>query len=241
MKLIFPLIIFLFGAKALARLELPVNLNQLERQKDVEILGFSSVTKVLGNPYPLGGYSGIEMGYVMEVISTADLAALGNKTSTQGEASFSSISLSKGLFNNLDVGVQFSPFAQEESVNEFGGYLRWGFYQASFLPIHLSVSTSANNINFQNKVNMMTQAGDLIAGFTVEDLTLYMGMGTVRSIGTFIGGANGVTAEGSTMSEDVVSNHYLAGVNLKFSKMFLAMQLDRVSQATYSAKLGVRF
>ena len=86
-----------------------------------------------------------------------------------------------------------------------------------------------------------TQGADLVAGFTVEDLTLYMGIGTVRAIGSFIGGTNGVTDTGQTMSEDMSQLHYLAGVNLRFAKVFLAMQLDRVAQSTYSAKLGVRF
>jgi hypothetical protein len=241
-KFLFSIFIFsLVGSVSFARLELPRNLNKNERQKVVEILGFSTVTKILGNPYPMGGYSGLEMGYVMEVISTAELASLGGKTSTQGEASFSSISLGKGLYNNIDVLLQFSPFAQEESITEFGGQLRWGFYQADFLPLHLTLAGSANNVNYQNKVNMFTQGVDLVAGFTVEDLTLYMGIGTVRAIGSFIGGTNGVTDTGQTMSEDMSQVHYLAGVNLRFSKVFLAMQLDRVAQSTYSAKLGVRF
>ena len=227
--------------QVLAELEIPARMSSMDRKKALEILGFSSSAKILGNPYPLGGYSGIEIGYTTEVIGTGELATLGAKAKSQSETSFSSLTLGKGLYNNVDLFLQFAPFTQAEEISNFGGQVRWGFYQAEYMPAHLSLVVYANSTSFQNKISTVSQGSDLVAGFSVQDLTLYTGIGMVRSIGTFFGGDGGVTDDGETATEDVSSSHYLAGINIKFSKAFLAMQLDRYSQSTYSAKLGMRF
>jgi len=241
MKSFFFFIPILIAFNAWASLEIPNSMTTGDRKKVVEILGFSSAAKILGNPYPLGGYSGIEVGYTTEVISTGEMSRLGSKPSTQSETTFSTLTLGKGLYHNVDIFLQFTPFSQTEAITGFGGQLRWGFYQAEYLPAHLSLVISGNNTNFQNKINTTTQGTDLVAGFSVQDLTLYTGVGLVRSIGTFVGGAGGVTSDANTATEDLSTSHYLAGINVKFSKMFLAMQLDRYTQSTYSAKLGTRF
>lgn len=229
-------------AQAWATLDIPNTMTSGDRKKALEILGFSTASKLLGNPYPLGGYSGIEIGYTTEVISTGELSRLGGRTEkSQSETSFSSLTLGKGLYHNVDLYLQFTPFNQTEAITSFGGQLRWGFYQAEYLPAYLSLIVYGNNTNFQNKINASNQGTDLVAGFSVQDLTLYTGIGFVRSIGTFVGGTHGVTNDQTTATEDMSTSHYLAGVNVKFSKMFLAMQLDRYTQSTYSAKIGTRF
>lgn len=242
MKFYLSLFSVLFAAtQAWAALDIPQNLNTVDRRKATEILGLSSSSKILGNPYPLGGFSGVEIGYSTEIIPTSELSRLGNKTTSQSETTYQVITLGKGLYNNIDVYVHFAPQTQAEAITGFGGQLRWGFYQAEYLPAHLSVITYANSMSFQNKINTTSQGTDLVAGFSVEDVTLYTGLGVVRTLGTFAGGANGVTDTGDTAREDISDSHYVAGLNIKYSTVFLAMQIDRYSQAVYSAKLGFRF
>jgi hypothetical protein len=231
-----------FSCSVWANLQLPRNLTTADERRLTEILGYSTAGKILGDPYPLGGYAGIELGYAYEVIETGELARLGDKTSkSQSETNCSLMTLGKGLYENVDIFVQFTPFSQTEGISDFGGQVRWGFYQAEYLPAHLSLIGSLNTTNFQNKITTLSETTDLVVGFSAGDVTLYTGMGIVRSIGTFVGGVDGVTADGQTSKADVAMTHYLAGVDLKFSKTFLAMQIDRFTESTYSAKLGVRF
>lgn len=226
-----------------ASLEIPRNLSEEDRVRVTEILGLSSSLKLLGNPYPLGGFSGVEVGVSTEIIPTGELSHLGSKTSAQGETSYQMVTIGKGLYNNIDVFFQFAPQTQDEAIWGFGGQLRWGFFQAEYLPAYLTLLVSANSTSFQNKINVVTQATDLVAGFNVGDVTLYTGLGVVRAIGTFVGGGAefSVTDSGNTAQADVSEPHYLAGINLKISRAFLAMEIDRYTQATYSAKLGIRF
>ncbi|MGZ5279463.1 MAG: hypothetical protein ACXWC9_05950 [Pseudobdellovibrionaceae bacterium] len=253
MKFISFFISILISTSAVAALSIPKNLNASDRRKALEILGLSSSAKILGNPYPLGGFSGVEIGLTAEVLATGELSVLGDKSESQKETSYSLLSLGKGLYHNVDIFLQFAPFQQGEDISNFGGQLRWGFYQADYLPAHLSVIAFGNSTNFKNQVVTVSSGADLIVGFSVQDMTLYTGIGFARATGTFMGGTNGVTAPDidsstglplttrDTKSEEVSASHYVAGINVKFAKMFFAMQLDRYTQATYSAKLGARF
>jgi hypothetical protein len=151
------------------------------------------------------------------------------------------LTLGKGLYNNVDGFIQFGLSGTAENISNYGGQLRWGFYQAEYVPAFLSLVLSGSTTNFQNLIITNNQALDLVTGINVDDVTLYLGTGQMRVQGTFVGGASGITDTSETLRESISGNHFLAGVNLKFSKVFLAMQIDRYTQANYSAKLGFRF
>jgi hypothetical protein len=238
------LFLFLFSflpSLSWAELQIPKNLTADDRHRMTELLGLSTGEKILGNPYPLGGYAGIEVGYEYQVVSTTDISSMGDKSSSTSEVGMTQLTLGKGLYNNVDLYLQFTPFSQGSSVTGYGGQIRWGFYQAEYLPAHLSLVLSADSTNFENKATFSTQGGDLVAGFTVQDITLYAGLGWARAFGNFIGGANGITDDQATDKSDASSMHYLAGMNVKYDRVFIALELDRYTDANYAAKLGCRF
>jgi hypothetical protein len=204
-------------------------------------LGFGSAGKILDDPYPLGGYSGVEIGVSTQFIPTEDLSNLGAGTEDKGELTYYSLSLGKGLFYNIDTFVYFTPSFQSEELQSFGGQLRWGFYEASFFPISFSAMIYAGGANFQNLINITTSGWDLIGTVNMEDLALYFGAGSIRANGTFIGGADGITASTNTEKRDITEDHTFFGVNIGISKAFIALQVDRYSDSVYSGKLGYRF
>ena len=246
--MLFRFVIFLFVTNsAWAKLQIPTALSESDRSTVLQILGLGTAYKQLDDPFPLGGYSGVELGIVTEVLSTLDIGNLGAKAPPQDETSYVLLNVSKGLFNNIDVAAQFAPPGQNENMTYFGGQARWGFYQAEYLPVNLSLAVHATTMNLQNLVITSTQGLDLITGFSVNDLTLYVGTGFLKSQGTFIAGSTGVAAcpAASAFCEPIVENlsssHVFAGITFKFSKTFLALELDRFTLPTYSAKLGMRF
>jgi len=225
-----------------AKLILPTGLNSNDRQAVTEILGYGSTPKILGNPYTLGGYSGVELGVTSEVIPTSDIARLGSKAvQQQGETSYSVFTLGKGIYSNLDTYLQFGLLGGAENISNLGAQVRWTFFQAEYLPAFVTAVVSASSVNFQNLVVTTTQLADLVLGVSVDDVTLYLGAGFAKAQGAFTGGAGGVTDSSESVKENVAGGHYLAGINLKFSSVFIAMEIDRYTQSTYSAKLGLRF
>ncbi|MNJ99834.1 hypothetical protein D3C87_176150 [compost metagenome] len=221
--------------------KLPRNLDKQDRIRALEILGLGSAAKILDNPYPLGGYSGFEMGLAAEFIPVDELAGLGSGTTDNGELNYYTLTFGKGVYHNVDTMVYFSPITGDEEVGNFGGQLRWGFYEARFFPISFSTIVYGGGTSFSNLINVTTVGIDLIATVNVENVALYLGGGTIRAIGQFIGGADGITDNGQTIQEDISEEHLVFGLNVNFSKMFVALEVDRYVDSVYSGKLGFRF
>ena len=240
MKL-FGLLIVFWSSFCFAKLEIPGGLSLEERQKLVQILGTGSGVHILGDPYPLGGYSGAEIALSYESIPTADLAGMGTTATRKGEVSFAQLHFAKGLYYNLDLLVSFAPMGQAENISGFGGGARWGFFEAEYVPVSFSVQASANSTSFQNKINVTTQSLDLLGSFASDDFTFYAGIGTIKASGSFMGGAGGVTDTGQTEDVTVSTLRFIGGMTLKFSQTFFSLELIRAHQPNYAAKLGVRF
>ncbi|MGZ3773667.1 MAG: hypothetical protein ACXVCY_15175 [Pseudobdellovibrionaceae bacterium] len=220
---------------------LPKNLSQSDRIRALEILGFGSAPKILDNPYPLGGYKGVEVGLSSEFIPIDELARLGSKTTDRGELNYYTLSFGKGIYYNVDTYVYFTPFLQNESVQTYGGQLRWGFYEAAFFPLSLSGNFYTGGANFSNLINVTTVGVDLIATVSMDNVAIFIGTGRIRASGKFIGGADGITSSQTTESHDINDTHTVFGLNVNFTKAFMAFEIDRCTDSNYSGKLGYRF
>ncbi len=231
----------LAASKAQAVLPIPGQLASGDRSKIMQVLGYGSSTKILGDPYPLGGYDGLEVGISTEVLQTDQIAALGTHAQPQAQTSYNTITVGKGIYNNIDSFVTFSLMGQSENVTNLGGQIRWGFFQASYLPIYLSAILHANSFNCENLIVTNTLGMDLIAGFKEGDVTLYFGGGPIRAQGVFSGGLGGITDSGQATGAGIMDSRFLAGLNLKFGKYFIAGEMDNYASAAYAVKLGYRF
>lgn len=235
------LVIFFFSLPTFAKLDIPKNLNNKDREVATEILGASAAMKLLGDPYPLGGFSGVELSVSSEYISTNGISRLGDKAIPQSETNYNVFSFGKGVYNNLDVYFQFGLLDNSENLSNFGGQIRWGFLEADYIPAYMSFVVSGNSVNYQNKIAVNNYGADIVAGVNVEDITVFVGGGVLKTQGLFMGGPNGITDDQNTHKENLITNHYLAGINVDFSNVFIALQIDRYSFPAYSGKLGIRF
>jgi hypothetical protein len=226
---------------AFAASSIPANLSTTEQQKVLEVLGFGSASKLLSSPYPLGGYSGVEISLGSEYIPLADVASLGNKNSSRGDLNYLDVTIGKGLFYNIDIMIQFIPIPQSESLSGFAGQIRWAFYEASSMPAVLSIIGHTASTNFNNVVSAETTGFDLVGSVNMQDVSLFVGVGQARSLGSFVGGSNGVTSSGQTESADVKSSHTVFGININIGQAFVAMEVDRYVQSTYGGRVGWRF
>jgi len=235
------LILLFISSFAYSELRIPYNLSASDRNTALEILGFGTAMKILGDPFPLGGYSGIEFGLSTSILSSSDISRLGNRSTSQTETSYQMLTAGKGLYKDVDILVGFAFAGQTENIQSFGMQLRWGFFQAEYLPVYASLVFSSANTRFNNFIVTNNYNYDLILGFKEGDVTLYFGGGVLTAQGEFSGGNGGITNSGLTEYNSLVGNHFLAGINIKFSNLFTAFELDRNSAPTYSAKLGYRF
>jgi hypothetical protein len=232
----------LYTASASAAIQIPHSLNQSEREETLRIVGFGTASKILSDPYPLGGYAGFEAGVSVETLPTEDIGRMGAKLATpQQDVSYPKFTIGKGLYNNLDIFFHFIPYNQMSELSQWGGLVRWGFYQATFSPLSASILVHMNNANISNLVTTRALGTDLIGGINVKSVSLYAGIGYLQSWGTFLGGPSGVTDTGSLETASVAGLHTLVGLNLHIADFFLAAELDRYTQSVLSGKFGVRF
>lgn len=229
-----------FSTQAHAAILIPGNLTATDRVEALKIIGMGTSSKLLSDPYPLGGYDGLEMGLSIESLPTDDLGRLGNRlVAPQQDVAYPKLTIGKGVYNNIDAFVQFTPYTRQDELSQFGGILRWGFYQAQFQPLSAAFLVHMNNGNVGNVLTTRTYGVDLVGGMNVSNVALFAGLGFLESTGTYAGS---VTSSGGIESESVNGYHTVYGANIRIlEKGFLALQIDRYSVAVFSGKLGVRF
>lgn len=243
--------VFLLPLSAMA-IDIPKGLNSNARMDVTRILGVTSSPKMLTNPYPLGGYSGFELGLSMEVINTRELQRVGtSSTSDQEELRYTRLTIGKGLFHDVDFFLHAIPPIANVSISDYGASVRWAFYQAEFLPIHSSLWVYGNQINYQNSFMNQNLGGDLVFGLNVDNFAVYFGMGMIYSKGSFLGGnsGSGTVASGdpelnndtNLARTDLRTVHSVVGCTVSFMDFFVSGQIDRYSDPVYSAKFGIRY
>lgn len=240
----------LFSTPAQA-IEIPKQLTSADRVEVVKMLGMNTSSKLLTNPYPLGGYAGFEVGLSVEIIDIEDLKRLGATVDNEErEFRYPKLSVGKGLYNDVDMFFHFIPAAPGIKISEYGGLLRWSFFQAKFVPINLSWNVHASHIDINDSFESQTVGTNLISGINVQNFSIYFGVGYLESKGTFMGGNTdqGVVnptdpsfdSSTYTASSRVTQFHSQVGVTVHFSDYFLAAQIDRYQDPVYSMKLGTR-
>lgn len=227
---------------AQAAIQLPKNLSHDDRLKILEIVGFGSSSKILSDPYPLGGYAGFEVGFALENLPAEDIGRLGDQLpAPQRDLTISKLTFGKGVYNNFDFFFHFTPHMRPDEVVLYGGMVRWGFYQGSDRPISLSTLIHVNTVNFSNQLTTHTYGIDLVGGVTVESLALFAGIGAIEAGGRFLGGSSGVTDTGAVESEFATGIHTIVGADIRIRNAFIALQIDRYKLPVFSGKLGYRF
>ncbi len=230
------------GISARAAVMIPQNMNAGDRQEALRIIGLGTGAKALTDPYSLGGYSGLEFGLSFETVPTEDLARLGNGlASPQSDVTIPKFTIGKGLFSNLDFFIHFIPYNQRTELSQYGGMLRWSFYEGSSVPVSASLVGHMNTGNINNLITTRTFGLDLMAGINVNEVALYAGLGLLQATGSFVGGTSGVTNSGRNEIEGASTLHTVVGGTVRIRKVFIALQLDRYTQSVLSGKIGLRF
>lgn len=234
-------------------LDIPKGLTQSDRQEVLNLFGLNTSSKLLTDPYALGGYSGLEIGVALEIIDTRSLANLGAKnTKNEDQFIYPRITVGKGLYDDLDIFFHFIPPTPGTQVSQYGAMARWSFYQFKFVPISVSAVLSGSQINVQDSLVNQSYGLDLVAGISMNDLSIYFGAGNVKVEGEFMGGTTGdgvvppndpalITSVTNTVRESISEIHTVIGISAHFDNLFAAAQIDHYRDQVISTKLGVRF
>ena len=232
--------------------DIPKGLNESDRIQVVRTLGTNAATKLLDNPYPLGGYSGFEIGMSAEIIDIRDLRRVGcapgapgcanTSISDENEWRYTRFTVGKGLYEDVDMFFHFLIPVGGANISDYGGALRWSAYQARFLPINVSLIGHFDQLNYRNMFTNRNLGAEIIVGVNVQNFALYFGGGTIQSSGTFIGKDAGGNCNADctvdpndpaldpntrTVTNRLVTSHTVIGMSLHYDNLFAAAQVDR--------------
>lgn len=226
----------------LADIQIPAQLDSTDRSHLLEILGYGTAGKLNSNPYPLGGYYGIEVGLVFEFIDLENIDGLGSGADNNDQLIFPTFSFGKGLYGNIDLFFYFTPFLEDISVSRYGGFMRWGFFQSNNWPLNLSLLLHSGGANIDNKVSTETYSYSLVSSFHIWELAVYAGLGELTTKGEFIGGGiSGVTDTGNTESERLKKIYSLFGVGYVWEIISVNFEVNHAHNTTYSLNLAFKF
>jgi hypothetical protein len=145
--------------------------------------------------------------------------------------------LGKGIFDNVDLFFSFAPYSQATGIGIYSGGVRWGFFQATFVPASFSVLVSGTASNLDNLVLTQSLGVDLTCGINVDPLSFYVGAGTLYGQAQF---DPSVTVEGLSTNQVGRSFHTLLGTTLGIGPAFAAFEIDNYYTTIYSFKLGAK-
>ena len=240
------MVITLTALSSQASVTIPSQLDQSDRVQALEILGYGTSGKLLSNPYPLGGYFGVEMALSFESLDVRELSTLGALAKPQENLVYPTLSFGKGVYGNIDIFFHFIPFIERISLSKFGGLMRWSFFQSESWPLSLSAILQAGSSNIDNKVITTTFGYALVGSVQLWKLSLFGGVGKTHAKGQFMGdnsipNESGVTDSGLTERERVEDAQSFGGVSYLIPPIFITFEVDRIRETVYGLRMGFRF
>lgn len=224
---------------------LPKGMSAEDRKIVTQVLGFGSTAKFASNPYPLGGWNGVEMAVTQEFISVEKLKDLGVNGSSQGSLSYTQFSFGKGFYENFDGYFSFTLPRQQSEMQNYSGLLRTVVYDFEDKKYMATVDINGQGSNMGNLFSSDSFGYDLVLSQVNSWWGYYGGIGWLsiktRFIGNPITASQGLTSNGQTIVDSAEHMRYFAGLMGHYEKYFALMEVQTVYENTWTVKMGYRF
>lgn len=234
-------LIFAQNVFAVSLFSFPNNLDKNNRQTILDYFAPSASANILGAPYPLGGYSGLEVGLSYHQLPSSLLSHLNTSPpSTDKDSFYPLLTVGKGFYLNTDVLVSLSPFVGLSALSHFSFQVRHEIWRSPSNIFRITGLAYGGSANLKDQLNLQTEGLDFIATATVKKASFYFGWGTYVASGLFLGGINGMTDSLINEKETKVGSRQILGFEWPIDNYFIAAEVNRMNLPYYSIKLGAR-
>jgi hypothetical protein len=171
-------------------------------------------------------------------IDTSRISKLGT-TSTPRDVQIHEFGFAKKLPFGFELGAQTSVSILDNDVHTYGGFARWGFYQAPLGQI--SVVAHGSSANFDDLISTNVYGSYLSYDVSYEAWKASVGTGLVRTTNGFDRNLFGTT--GDFVKFNIARNysHSLARIAYQWNQMSLAFQTDWMKTSFSSVELAYFF
>jgi hypothetical protein len=222
-------------------IDIPLNLNDADRDEVIKVLGIGTSTKFNSFPEPLGGFSGFEIGLSFESLPANKLNRLGSSVNNDDSFDYAKISIGKGLFHHIDVFAHFIPFDEQTGLSAYGGLLRWEAFEASGGRFSVATIFHFNSSNIEDLFISDTYGAQLQLAWQFDYVHVYCGFGSTRAKGRFKGGPTSINDTTDEVTQKLTDDLIVGGLGFNYEKYFLTAEINTSEYTFWAAKLGFRF
>lgn len=235
------LLLMLFSFEVFASIDLPKNLTAGERERFLRIFGLGFAPTLSSYLVPLGGSEGAEVTLDYQTVQTREVSQLGARSKAQPYTSIMGLTFAKGIFYNIDLSFSFNPGLQDENLKSYAAHGRWISDLRWDWPATFGFNIFAHGLQIQDKVSSRTVGFDFFAVYYIDSLSIQAGVGSARIIGSFTGGADGVTDTGQNEPADVMAYRWFAGLGGRSGRLIWGAEAAQYENLTLSGRIGFRF
>ena len=232
------LLVFFLGHSLALAGPFPTALDATDRQEMAQLLGFSSAMKLVSDPYPLGGYEGLQLGLVGESIPVGEFRNWGDGSGQSSNLSFASFQIAKGIYKNWDGFVNFALQLGGSTVSSYGAMLRWTFFESQRIPLSMAVNLHGSNNNFANLITGDSAGVLLDIGLYFEKFSSYLAVGRMTANYQFDASLNRDPVAAFGSASDV---HLRIGGVYHLRPFFIGLEWNRHLIQHLSLQIGLRY
>ncbi len=240
MKILLALLCLGFSHATLAA-TLPQGMNASEREQTAELVASSSALRSAQLHRSLDHSEGLDLSLSFENLPLSQLPIMGVGAERLEDQNFIRLQVGTGLIRSVDLALFLTPLNPSTPLSNYGGRIRWTFYQDAESPLFLAVFIDGGNTNLSDQVLMQTVAAGTQVGFKRKQLSLSFFLGSQLTFSRFRGGGEGITDSGHPESYTFTSFPMALGGVYDFRKWYLGFGVDRQSDTLISAKIGKVF
>ena len=211
-----------------------IDLNSDQRLKlTQELSALSAMKSSVGYNFPLGGFPGIELGLSYDSVAFS---------ATEGSQSLIKFQMAKGLYNNVDILFDFSPFSPDLGYTHYAGGARWRAYESGLIESLHAVLISGlflqtSGTTFRETVYVSSFSAEVYTSLIFQRGSLNASYGRLFSDGRFRE-VQGEASEGIDLSAQA----FQVGGSLEvLPKFFVSASASLLPSPIYAVQLSVRF
>lgn len=179
------------SAFSLAEFSFPSGLSTSQAEKLVDTFGVGFIgkwpTSFSQNKYRT------QLNVSWNQINTKEVAKLGSGTEDE-LVQYQEFHFTQTLPYQVDIGLRASLLGLDNSMNTYGGFVRWGFYSFPFGRIAFGVHATSANYRSLMSVNLYGTV--LETDFYLKNFVLTTGIGQLRSTAAFQAKVFGINTAG---------------------------------------------
>jgi hypothetical protein len=220
---------------------LPAGLTPDERVQTAKLVSSSTSLRSAQLHRSLSSMEGLDLSLSLETLPLSELPEMGTSSERLDDKTYVRLQVSKGLYRKLDLSLYLTPLNPSTPLSNYGGRLRWTFYQNIDQPLFLAWYVDLGGTNLNDQLLIQTMASGFQLGFKRKLLSLSFFAGTQRTYNRFRGGAEGVTDSGHLESHRLTSYTLGLGGIYDFKSWYIGFAVDRQHDTLMSAKVGKVF